>query len=629
MREVAGKIKLVKLDKFLLLALSIVLFLHYGKLASEAVDHALLTFFASIATMSVLYSAYRALRNKKITVDLLAGVALAVSLLNYEWVSAVFINLMLTCARIFDAYTQNRARKAILCLLKLKPEKVKVKKGTEIVEEVIAKIKSGDLIIVELGERIPVDGIVIEGQAQVDQSSLTGESLPVNKNIGDEVLSSTLNVSGSLVIRAEKVGKDTTFEKNIRLVEQSQKDKAGIQTIADKFTAWYIAVTILGAVFVWIFSHNLNLVLSILLVTCADDIAVAIPMVFSAGISNAAKRGIIIKGGSFLEGIMRVKTIVVDKTGTLTKGKPKVIKIYSFGEKSEREIISLVAGVDFFSTHPIARAIIQYADEQKIPFEKTDKFEEFSGKGSHAMIEGKKVICGKAVFLEEEGVIFNLKQKTEIEKIKEAEYGSIILVAQENQLEGLVLLEDEIRPEVKETIKKIYALGIEKVIMLTGDNEKSAQKVAQKIGLTAYHAELLPEDKVNYVKKYLNDKHKVAMIGDGVNDAASLALADVGIAMGSIGTDAAIEAADIALMKDDFSKVGELIELGRLVAKISKQDFWIWGIINIGGLALVFFRIIGPEGSAAFNFITDFFPLLNSMRMFGRGFGFFEKRKRN
>ncbi len=628
MQKPAQKIQLIKLDKFLLLALSLVLFLHYGKLASESIDHTLLTFFASIATLPVLYSAYQALRNRKITVDLLAGIALAVSLLNYEWASAVFINLMLTSARIFDAYTRNRARKAILSLMKLKPEKVKVKKGDEIIEEAISKIKSGDLIIVELGERVPVDGIVIEGYAQIDQSSLTGESLPVNKNIGDEVLSSTLNVSGSLVIRAEKVGKDTTFEKIIRLVEQSQKDKAGIQTIADKFTAWYIGITLLGSVLVWIFSRNLNLVLSILLVTCADDIAVAIPMAFSAGISNAAKKGIIIKGGSFLEGLVRVKTIVVDKTGTLTKGKLKVCKIYVFNGKTEQEIVSLAAGADFFSTHPIARAIVQYADEQKISFEKTDKFKEVSGKGAIAIIDEKKVICGKIAFLEEEGVIFSLKQKAEIEKIKETEYGSILLVAKDNQPEGLILLEDEIRPEVKGTIEKFYAMGIEKVIMLTGDNEKSAQKVAQKIGLTAYHAELLPEDKLNYVKKYLNDKNKVAMIGDGVNDAASLALADVGIAMGAIGTDAAIEAADIALMKDDFSKVGEAIELSQLVAKISKQDFWIWGIVNAGGLALVFFRIIGPEGAAAFNFITDFFPLLNSMRMFGRGFGFFEKRKR-
>lgn len=622
----AKKIQFMSSDKFLLGALVAVLISHYGRFTPHSTDEVLLTFFASIATLPVLYSAYQSLKNRKITVDLLAGVALSVSLLNQQWASAVFINLMLTSARIFNSYTQDRARSAIKSLLKLRPEKVKVKKGNEIVEEMISKIKKDDLIIVELGERIPVDGIVVSGQAQIDQSSLTGESALIEKGVGDKVLSSTMNVSGSLVIRAEKVGKDTIFEKIIKLVEQSQKDKVGIQTTADKFTTWYISATFLGAILIWAFTRDLNIVLSVLLVTCADDIAVAIPMAFSAGIASAAKRGIIIKGGSFLEGLVQVKTIVIDKTGTLTKGTLKVAKIHAFDGNTEKKVASIAASADFFSEHPVAKAVIRYVNEQKISFEKTEEFEEHSGMGSHAIIGGKKIICGKLSFLLGEGVIISAKRRSEIEKIKKEGLGSTLPVAYDGQLIGLILFEDEIRPEAKMTIGRLRQLGVENIVMLTGDDEKIAKKVSAAVGITAYHANLFPEDKLKYVKKYLSDDHKVAMIGDGVNDAASLALADIGIAMGALGADAAIEAADIALMKNDLSKVAEAVELGQSVSKISRQDFWIWGIVNVAGLSLVFAKIIGPEGAAAYNFVTDFLPLLNSMRMFGYRFHNFSFR---
>jgi P-type Cu+ transporter len=620
LRNYTQRIQFIKSDKSLLSLLLVVLIIHYSGFASKSIDFVLLTFFASIATAPVLYSAYQSLKNRKVTVDLLAGVSLVVSLLNQQWASAVFINLMLTSARIFNTYTQNRARNAIKSLLKLKPEKVKVKKGEAIIEESISKIKKGDLIIVELGERIPVDGIVVSGQAQIDQSSLTGESLLISKDVGDEVLSSTLNMYGSLVIRAEKVGQDTIFEKIVKLVEQSQKDKVGIQTTAEKFTAWYISITLIGAILIYAFTHNLNIVLSVLLVTCADDIAVAIPMALSAGIAGAAKKGIIIKGGSFLEGLMQVKTVIVDKTGTLTKGKLKVGKIHAFGGKSEQEVAALAASADFFSEHPVAHAVIKYVEERKISFERTEEFEEYPGMGSCAIFDGKKILCGKLSFLLKEGVNIPDDQQNKIRHITEEGLNSMLSVAYGGQLVGLILLEDEIRPEAKNTIDKLRLLGVENIIMLTGDNEVVAKKVSEAIGLTAYHANLLPEDKLKYVKKYLSPDHKIAMIGDGVNDAASLALSDIGIAMGALGTDAAIEAADIALMKDNFSKVSDAFELGKTFTKISRQDFWIWGIVNVVGLSLVFAKVIGPEGAAAYNFITDFFPLVNSMRMFGYRF---------
>ena len=616
MKKTFLKTDLPKTDVVLLIFLLIVLAFHYLGLFSYLVDSSILAFFASVATLPVIFSAYRSLKNKKITVDLLASIALVVSMLNQYWASAVFINLMLTSARIFDSYVQNRGRNAIRSLLKLRPDKIKVKFGKKIIEKTPNEIKIGDLIVVELGDRIPVDGEVESGQAQIDQSSLTGESLPVEKGAGDKVLSSTLNMAGSLVVRAEKVGQDTTFEKIIKLVDESQRGKIAIETIIDKFTTWYIVATFAISLLIYLFTRDLSLVLSVLLVTCADDIAIAIPMAFSAGIASAAKRGIIVKGGAFLEGLNNAKTVIVDKTGTLTKMKLRVKKIIPFDNLNEKEIISLTASADFFSSHPIARTIIEYAETKKIRFIKPNKFKEFPGKGSQAFLKTKTITCGKLNFLREKKVLISEEEEKKIKKVSKNFYGNILHVAINKKLVGVLLLEDEVRPEAKETVEKLKNLGIKEVIMLTGDNEKVAQRVSNEVGATSFHANLFPEEKVKYVKKYLSKKSKVVMVGDGVNDAAALAASDIGFAMGAAGADTAVEASDIALMKNDFSKVAEAFELSKKVNRISRQDFWIWGILNSAGLFLVFSKIIGPEGAALFNFVTDFIPLLNSVRMF-------------
>lgn len=607
---------LTKLDKLLVIILVFILGVHYAKVIPIFWDSAGIVFFASIGTIPVVFSALRSLKNKKISVDLLASTALVVSLLSREWASAVFISLMLASARIFAAYTQDKSRSAIKSLLKLRPEKVKVKRDGEIKEELTVNIKLGDIIIVESGERIPVDGVVESGQASIDQSSLTGESLPVDKKTGDKVFSSTLNVSGSLVVKAEKIGADTTLEKIIKLVEDSQKNKIEIKTTADRFASIYIAVTIIGALALYFIFHNTGLVLAVLLVTCADDIAIAVPMAFSAAIGRAAQRGIIIKGGSFLEGLTKARTLVVDKTGTLTRGKLKVENIFPFNSESETEIIRLAAVAEFFSEHPVAKAVTDYVKQNNISFAKPEKFQEFSGKGASAEWEGGKIVCGKPDFLREQGVAIEERERGKIKEIEKERAKSVLLVGYKNKLTGFITLADEIKPEVAGTIAELKNMGVKDIVMLTGDNEKSAERVAKETGVTEYHANLLPEDKVKFIKKYLGGKYKVAMVGDGVNDAASLALADVGIAMGAIGSDTSIEAADIALMKDDFSRIPEVIGLGNYVHKISKQDFWIWGIVNAIGLTLVFAGVIHAEGAAAFNFITDFFPILNSLRLF-------------
>ncbi len=608
------KIKTFNPDRILLGFLVTALVLHYGKLLPITGDAYALVTLSLIATLPVIASAIRAIFKRKITIDLLASAALVLSLLNKEWASAILINLMLTSARIFMAYSEDRARRSIESLLKLKPKKVKIKRGDRIEEASFSEIKKGDLVVVEIGGRVPVDGLIVEGEATLDQSSLTGESIPVPKSKGDEVLSSTIVLNGNLIIKAEKVGKETTLEKIIDLVEKAQSNKAEITAAADRFTAWYIVLAGVGASVIFFFSHNLLLVLSVMLVVCADDIAISIPLAFLTAIGYAAKKGIIIKGSNYLEGMHRVKTIFVDKTGTITQGKLKVVKASVIDGLSQEEFISLTGSLAELSQHPSSKAVLKYAQEKNFQPVKLDGFEEYPGKGASAVYKGKKVIMGRLSFFRASKIQISEKQLEIIDKEESGGF-SFTLLALGNKLEGFFAMEDALKPGVKETIIRLKTKGIEKVIMLTGDNEKIAQRVSEAVGIDEYYANLLPEDKIAHLKKAMGGKDKVMMIGDGVNDAAALSLADISVAMGGIGYDVTIESADIVLMKDDFSIIPDLIGLSNYTLKIASQDFWIWGIVNVLGLYLVFSGLIGPTGAAGFNFVTDFFPIINSMRV--------------
>lgn len=608
-------------DNVLLIALVFVLLLHYFNLVHSELDKLLLIVVSFLATLPVVLKALWSLKNKKFSIDLLAGIALTFSLLAGQWISAIFINLMITSARILANYTKSRSRRIIQSLLKMKPHKAKIEKDGKLTEVPLSALKKGDLVVVDLGERIPVDGVVEKGEASVDQSSLTGESIPVAKTKGSQVLSSTIVVSGNLIIRTEKIGKETIFEKIIGLVEESQINKAEIQTVSEKFTGWYIFITLAGSMILYSVSGNLSLVLAVLLVTCADDIAVAIPLAFLAAIGQAAKRGVIVKGSNFLEGLTKVKVMMVDKTGTLTRGKLKVEEVFAFNNLKKDEVLKLAGTASLFSNHPAAKAIVSWTKEMGITLSEPAKFEEIAGKGTRAFYENKKIITGKQSFFQEVRIEISDEERRIINREKEKGL-NITLIGCDNKLVGFIGLADALRPKIKETIAKLRKIGVDRIIMLTGDNEKIAERIAEQADIKEFHANLLPEDKLKYLKKYLSNDYKLAMVGDGVNDAAVLSLADIGIAMGAIGSDTAIEAADIALMKDDFSKIPEIIKISKFTLKISRQDFWIWGIINVIGLFLVFGNILTPVSAAAYNFITDFIPLINSLRLFGLKLGF-------
>ncbi|MEI6528257.1 MAG: cation-translocating P-type ATPase [bacterium] len=570
---------------------------------------------AILGTAPVLYSAYKALINRKISVDLLASVALIFSLFTHEWLSAVFINLMLASARVFMSYNEARARKNIDGLLKLKPTKIKVERGGKMLEVQPAEVMIGDFVLVDLGERVPVDGEVVAGTADVDQSALTGESLPVSKEKGDKVWSSTLISSGHLTIKAEKVGTETTLEKIIEMVENAQLEKPDVHTAAEKFATWYLVTVFIGAILLFLFGYDIKVILAIMLVVCADDVAVAVPLTFLTAISYCAKKGAIVKGASYLEALAQVKVIFVDKTGTLTKGNLKVEKFECAGITCE-DFVSLAKTTAEQSDHPISKAILEYANgNYNSTDEEVKSTRELPGKGVLADIGNKKVILGRPSFAREFGFVIDKDLQDKIWAEEDKGF-NVTVVGVDGKIMGYFVLADELKANIAENIAELKKLGVEKVIMLTGDNERVAKRLAQKLGVTDFYPNLLPEQKLAYIKNELNSKYKVAMVGDGVNDAASLSLADVGIAMGGIGMDVAIESADIVLMKDDFSKIAELMRVSKYTLKIANQDFWIWGASNIFGLGLVFFAKLAPTGASLYNFLTDFLPLINSVRIF-------------
>jgi len=582
------------------------IFLKYG---------VLLKIVGVIATVPVVINAFVAIKKRKISIDLLAGIALVVSLIEQEWFSVAFINLMITSARMFARYVEIRSRSALNSLIKIKPTKATVERNGNIVDLPIEQVKKGDRVIIELGEKIPVDGIVEKGSAMVDQSSLTGESVPVLIKKGDKALSFTTVVSGNITIVVEKIGKETTFEKIVELIQSSEKNKADVETTGDNFSKWYIIITILAAIGIYLYSHDISLILALLLVSCADDIAIAVPLALMTAITHGAKHGAIIKGGNFIEGLSKVKVMVFDKTGTLTEGKLKVTKVFSFNNYKEEDVVYLAGTASLLSHHPVARAIIDYAKENEDTFCEPDKIDEVMGKGIIAFNNKDRIITGKVSFFEELGIKINKEQMDIINQETNKGF-NVSLIGKNNELIGLLILGDVLKPHLKQVFRDIKKLGVEKIIMLTGDNEKIAANIAKETGIDEFHANLLPEQKIEYLKRYMDGKNKVAMVGDGVNDAPCIALADIGIAMGAIGSDTAIDSADIALMKDDIRQIPELIKIGKETISIIKQDLVMWGIINIIGITLVFSHIINPAGAAVYNFATDFIPILNSLRLF-------------
>lgn len=605
-------------DIFLIGAASLTLILLF--VFSQDWTSPVLAALSFMGLMPVVYSAIRSLLKKRVSVDLLASVALIFSLLAAQWSSAAFITLMLAFARVFDHVTQSRAKKIIQSLMKFHVDQVRLRVGETIKDVHIRDVRPGDMVIVDAGERMPVDGTIISGTADVDESTLTGESELVPKKEGDRVFTSTVNESGSLIVKAEKVGADTTLSRIIALVEEASRNKSRAERVADTFTQWYIGLSLAGSIILYFIGLSSQEILAILLVVCADDIAVAVPLAFTAAISRTAKRGAIVKGSAAFEQLSRVKYMLTDKTGTLTRGKPTVVDVKAYGGYTEAKVLELAGMGASESRHAVSRAILDFLKEKGLKPHVPKESQEISGQGVSFSHGSDMMLLGRPTFLEDESVRIPVSVKADLETEKDAGRGVVVLSLNGEAI-GLVAYRDELRPHAKEIIAATKELGVKEWHMLTGDNEHAAKAVSDEIGIRHYHSNMTPQSKVAFIARFEREKEPevVGYIGDGVNDAASLALVDVSVAMGGIGSDAAIEAADITIMNDRLYRLPQIMRTARQVRAIMWQCFAIWAVTNAAGLVwatvgLPFLGVLGPSGAAAYNFLTDFIPIGNALR---------------
>jgi len=569
-----------------------------------------------ISGIPIFRSAFFSLQRKMITAEFAMAAGMVASIVIGQYLSAAVIGFFMLFAEFIDGFTKDKARAAISSLIKISPKRAVVKRDRQEVEVGIDEVRHGDVVIVKSGETFPVDGAVIKGHGSVNQAPITGESMPIEKKVGDNVFAGTVNQVGTLEIKVTKVGKDTTLGRIIELVEEAEATKAPIQKVADRFASRFLPIVFLAALLTFLFTRNITNSIAVIVVACPCAVVLATPLAVVAGIGNASKKGIIVKGGIYLEELGKIDTVVLDKTGTITIGEPRVISIKSFDKHEEREIITLAAITEKHSEHPLASAIIRRAEECGIRIEEHDHCEILPGKGVTAICDGRRILLGSRELLNES----NLVIPKDVERFvkKEEEQGrTALLIAHDNELCGVISVADVVREEAKRAMEELKKKEI-KVIMLTGDNPRTAKAIAQQIGIDEVFAEMLPEEKVEKIKELVRQGRKVVMVGDGVNDAPALAEASVGIAMGAVGTDIAIETSDVALMTDDLTKIKEAVNISRKTFGVIKQNLASSIIFNIVGISLASLGILNPFMAAVAHSLPDLVLFLNSSRLIRR-----------
>ncbi len=579
-----------------------------------------LALFAVLGALPTVLSALASLRKRTVGIDAFNAVAVVISFATGELRSAAFIALMLSFARLLDWRTQTRARDAISELLKLKPLKAVREVGEKLEDVAVDDVKKGDILLVRPGSRVPVDGRIVFGQVSINESSVTGESALVEKTVGDAVISSTLVESGVLKMEATGVGADSTIERMAALMRQAAQNKSRTERLADRYAGWFLPfVAVLGLV-TYLVTRDAGKTAALFLVACADDMAVAVPLAMTAALGRAASRGVVVKGGEWLEALHNMKTLVLDKTGTLTYGRLEIRDVHPEPWIAEDEFLRLAAAAEKFSEHPIGRAIYRTVKRRQGTVSDPDTFESFKSAGVVAMVDGQSVVAGNERIVAERGLSLPPEMLAKFEAEKDEHGQTTVLVMVDGKFAGLITVADVPRHEAAEAMRGLKALGVERIVMFTGDNERTAADVARTLGIGEFRSSMTPESKLAELRA-LQKQGAVGMVGDGVNDAPALAASDVGIAMGGGGTAVAVEAADVVVLTDDLERLPEMVDLGHRVMKVVRNDTVIWIATNLFGFALVLTGFMGPAFAAAYNFATDFLPILNSSLLFGGGKG--------
>ena len=547
-----------------------------------------------IGGYSMILKGIRNLLRLNFDMFVLMTVAITGALFIGEWQEAAVVVFLFAVSEMLESYSMEKARQSIRSLMEIAPKEATVIRNGKEIRLPVEELMVGDITLVKPGEKIAIDGEIIEGTSSINEAAITGESMPVEKTVGDTVYAGTLNQQGAIRVRVTKLVEDTTIAKIIHLVEEAQNERAPSQAFVDRFAKYYTPVVMALAIVIavvpplfggdwerWLYQG-----LALLVVACPCALVVSTPVAIVSAIGRAAKSGVLIKGGVYLEEAGNLKAIAFDKTGTLTKGEPAVSDIETLNNISEAEILRIAASLEKLSEHPLAKAIVKRAVESKITPQPAEEFSAITGKGASGKIDGETYYIGNPRLFEE--LHDNIDSVKERISSLQQQGKTVMILGTKDKILGLIAVADQVREQSVQAITELKKAGIAKTIMLTGDNNKTAAAIAKLVGVDEYYGELLPQDKLAKIKELREKYGKVAMIGDGVNDAPALASATVGIAMGGAGTDTALETADIALMADDLSKLPFTIRLGRSAVRVIKQNISFALVTKLIAVLLVF-----------------------------------------
>jgi heavy metal translocating P-type ATPase len=566
-----------------------------------------------IGGFPIYKEAWKNLLKRRMTMELSMTIALLSALAIGQFFTAIVIAFFVLFAELLEGYTVGGGRSAIEKLINALPRYVTVRRNGEESELKAEELSIGEVIVIRPGERIPVDGMVIKGSSYVDQSSITGESLPIEKTERSKVFAGTINKNGVLEVSVERAGRDTTFGKIIQVVEQAEKSKAPVQRIADRLAAGLVYFALGAAVLTFLVTRNLSATIAVIIVAGACGVAAGTPLAILAGIGSAARRGIIVKGGLYLEKLADIDTIVLDKTGTLTIGVPEVTGIRLADGAAEREVLENAAVAEQHSEHPIGEAVIRKARTAKISLRDYSDLQYIPGKGVICLDRGNKIVVGTRTLLEENGIRIDANGATAFPS--EAKPGeTLVYVGRNAAVLGAITIADQLRSEAIQAVDQLKKQGY-RTMLLSGDSSKAASAIGTQLGVHEAIGNLLPEQKLEKVRQLLQQGRKVAMVGDGVNDAPALAEATVGIAMGG-GTDVALETADITLMTSDLSRLTEVFGIAKRCYRVILFNFWGTIAVDTLGIILAFCGLLAPIIAALIHVGSELAFILNSARLF-------------
>ena len=550
----------------------------------EAVFHSALIIASILGAAPIAIQAYQALRVKVVSIDLLVTIAVVGAFLIRNFEESAIVTFLFLFGAYLEQRTLNKTRSAIKELTEMAPESaLKRTEEGEFVEVDVEEVDVGDILLVKTGAKVPVDGTVLSGEGSINEAAITGESLPVSKEQGSAVFAGTILDNGTLQIVADRVGEDTTFGRIIELVEEAQDSKSEAERFIDRFAKYYTPAVLVLAFLVWLFTRDIELAITILVLGCPGALVIGVPVSNVAGIGNGARHGVLLKGSEVISDFSRLDTMVFDKTGTLTMGNPSVAEVEYYGDGID-EALGFLASIERESDHPLAKAVLEEIGDAV--FSPVLDTEVFKGEGIVATVGGHRAAVGNVALMERENVELDARVRADIKRLEESG-NSLVLTSVDGELKVLMGVRDQVRPGVKEDLQRLKQLGVKNLVVLSGDNQGTVDAVSRELDLTEAHGNMLPEDKSKYVEKLINAGQIVAFVGDGVNDSPSLALANIGIAMGG-GTDVAIETSDVVLMNSDFSRLPHALGLTKATARNMRQNI----LIAVGVVLLLLSAVL-------------------------------------